>query len=256
MPRKAREKSGTGIYHIVLRGINQQQIFADDEDYRNMLEIIRECKELTGVEIYAYCLMGNHVHLLIKENKTEIGQFIKRVGIKFVYWYNLKYKRTGHLFQDRFKSEAVENNEYFITVIRYIHQNPQKAGLVRSISEYPYSSYKEYLEVLEGKKARIIDNELVFSVIPREVFLEVNEQIANEKCLDIEATVYARVTDQQAVKIIEKTTKCKNTAEFQKLEPDRQKKFIKKLHTKGLSIRQLSRLCGISKGIIEKQIKT
>ena len=63
MPRKAHKKSSTGIYHVMLRGINQQQIFSDDEDYNNMLQIIREYKESTGIDLYAYCLMGNHIHL-------------------------------------------------------------------------------------------------------------------------------------------------------------------------------------------------
>ena len=256
MPRKKREKSATGIYHVMLRGINQQQIFADVEDYKYMLETIREYKESTGVGIYAYCLMGNHLHLLIKENKIELSQFIKRVGTKFVYWYNLKYKRTGHLFQDRFKSEAVENNKYFITVIRYIHQNPRKAGIVQNLSDYPYSSYKEYLEAIKGRNTAIIDSDFVFEIIPKESFQEENEREANDICLDVESVVSVRLTDQEAVKIIEKTTKCRNTAEFQETDPVKQQKYIKKLHEQGISVRQLSRLCGISKGIVEKYIKT
>ena len=256
MPRRAREKSVTGIYHVMLRGINQQQIFADDEDYTNMQKIIREYKEATGVGIYAYCLMGNHIHLLIKENETEISQFIKRVGTKFVYWYNIKYKRVGHLFQDRFRSEAVENNQQFITVIRYIHQNPLKAGLVRRISEYRFSSYQEYIEALKGEKAPIVDSDFVFEIIPKESFIDINEIETNDKCLDVEAEICVRLTDQEATRIIEKTTKCKNVADFQKLDSDKQNKFIRKLHYKGLSVRQLSRLCGISKGIVEKHLKT
>lgn len=255
MPRKAREKSSTGIYHVMLRGINQQQIFADDEDYKNMLQIIREYKESTGIDLYAYCLMGNHIHLLIKENEIGIDQFIKRVGTKFVYWYNLKYKRTGHLFQDRFKSEAVENDEYFITVIRYIHQNPKKAGIVRNIADYPYSSYKEYIDAVKTGSTDLVDSEFVFGVIPQEKFAEVNEAETNEVCLDIDITAHIRVTDQQALGIIQKITKCKNATEFQMIDPQKQQICIKKLHEKGLSVRQISRLCGVSKGYVERSVR-
>jgi REP element-mobilizing transposase RayT len=88
--------------------------------------------------------MSNHIHLLIKEGKEDLGIVFRRIGSKFVYWYNWKYKRSGHLFQDRYKSEVVENDKYFLTVLRYIHQNPVKAGIVGSMIKYPWSSYNEY----------------------------------------------------------------------------------------------------------------
>ena len=129
MPRQARKKSNCGIYHIMLRGINQQQIFEDAEDYERFLDILKDCKEICEFELYAYCLMGNHVHLLIKEKKEPIEQIVKRIGSRFVYWYNVKYQRKGHLFQDRFKSEPVDTQKYFSTVLIYIHRNPIKAGI-------------------------------------------------------------------------------------------------------------------------------
>jgi len=131
MPRQARRKSESGIYHIMLRGINQQQIFEDEEDSLRFLETLLKYKEQCGYEIYAYCLMGNHIHILLKEGKENLTLVLKRIAGSYVYWYNWKYRRSGHLFQDRFKSEPVEDDEYFLTVIRYIHQNPIKAGIRR-----------------------------------------------------------------------------------------------------------------------------
>lgn len=87
--------------------------------------------------------MGNHVHILIKEGKEDLGNVMRRIGASYVYWYNVKYDRVGHLFQDRFKSEAVEDNRYLLSVLRYIHQNPLKAGIVSDIREYKWSSYKQ-----------------------------------------------------------------------------------------------------------------
>lgn len=97
----------------MLRGINQQQIFEDNEDFEKLLQVLKDCKAISEYKIFAYCLMGNHVHLVIKEGKEPIEQIMKRIATRFVYWYNVKYQRVGHLFQDRFKSEPVENNEYF-----------------------------------------------------------------------------------------------------------------------------------------------
>ncbi|MCL2672285.1 MAG: transposase [Clostridiales bacterium] len=124
MPRTARRKSENGLYHVMLRGINQQQIFHDNEDNEKFLAVLKECKKVSEFELHAYCLMGNHVHLLLRTGKEELEQIFKRIGVRYVYWYNWKYKRTGHLFQDRYKSEPVENDEYYFTVLRYIHQNP------------------------------------------------------------------------------------------------------------------------------------
>ena len=145
MPRQARKKSESGIYHIMLRGINRQQIFEDAEDCYKFLTILNEYKAISEYSIYAYCLMGNHIHLLLKEGTESLEQVFKRICGKFVYWYNAKYQRSGHLFQDRFKSEPVDTQEYLQTVIRYIHQNPVKAKLCKQISAYAYSSYAEYL---------------------------------------------------------------------------------------------------------------
>ena len=129
MPRQARKKSESRIYHVMLRGINQQQIFEEAEDCDKFLDVMRDCKEICQYDVYAYCIMGNHIHLLIKEGTETLEQVFKRICGRFVYWYNIKYRRVGHLFQDRFKSEPVDSNEYLLTVVRYIHQNPIKAGL-------------------------------------------------------------------------------------------------------------------------------
>ena len=146
MPRQARRKSKTGIYHVILRGINRQIIFEDEEDNDKAIETLSKYKEICGYRLYAYCLMGNHIHLLLKTEKDDIDLVIKRIAGSYVYWHNLKYRRIGHLFQDRYKSEAVESDRYLLAVLRYIHQNPQKAGLCKEISDYKYSSYSDYIK--------------------------------------------------------------------------------------------------------------
>ena len=133
MPRQAREKSSSGIYHVMLRGINRQNIFEDDRDRQRFIETILYYKTISNYELYGYCLMDNHIHLLIKEKDESISKAIKRICSSYVYWYNQKYERCGHLFQERYKSEVVETEGYFLTVIRYIHQNPIKAGLVKTL---------------------------------------------------------------------------------------------------------------------------
>ncbi len=231
----------------MLRGINQQQIFEDSKDFEKFLQILKDCKAISECKIYAYCLMGNHIHLLMQEVGEPIEQVMKRLETRFVYWYNTKYQRVGHLFQDRFKSEPVEDESYLLTVIRYIHQNPIKAGICRAVEQYQYSSYGEY-----SKNSDLIDRDYIFQIISEGDFCEFNKETVYNKCLDIEDKPKIRVTDEQAQKIIEKYSKCKSVAEFQALEIKFRDKCLKKFREKGLSIRQIGRLTGISFGTVRK----
>ncbi len=144
MPRNARKASATGIYHVVVRGVNRQDIFHDDDDRERYLLTLKRISEESNADIMGYCLMSNHVHLMIREGDSGISNIMKRMGASYAYWYNLKYGHAGHVFQGRFKSEAVEDNSYLVTLIRYIHSNPVKAHLVARAEDYPWSSCRGY----------------------------------------------------------------------------------------------------------------
>ncbi|MCT4566213.1 MAG: transposase [Maledivibacter sp.] len=251
MPRKAREKSSTGVYHAILRGINRQKIFEDDEDYEKLLETFKDHKEKSGYEIYAYCLMSNHIHLLIKEGKENLGTVFRRIGATYVYWYNWKYNRRGHLFQDRYKSEVVENDKYFLTVNRYIHQNPLKAGMVKKISEYPWSSYREYIE-----KSGLCDIDVTLNIFSEDrekairLFKEFSLEENNDKCLEYNQNM--RWKDPEAIDFIKGISRVQSPLEIQSFEKEKRNDIIKKCKEKGLSIRQIERLTGISFGVIRR----
>ena len=248
MPRQARKKSESGIYHVMLRGINQQQIFEDTEDCDKFIQILHESKAVSEFKLFAYCLMNNHIHLLIKPEKEPIEQVFKRIGARYVYWFNVKYQRVDHLFQDRFKSEPVEDDEYFLMVLRYIHQNPVKSGICKKVKDYKYSSYQEYIA-----KPWLVDTDFVFDMISKSEFVRYNNEANFDKCLEVEEIPKIRVTDEQAKRIIKKVSKCENSAEFQKLDMKLRDEYIAIFKQKGLSIRQISRLTGISFGIVRKK---
>lgn len=229
----------------MLRGINQQQIFEDWEDYEKFLEILKDCKVICEFKLFAYCLMGNHIHLLIQEGTESLEQVFKRLCGRFVYWYNVKYRRAGHLFQDRFKSEPVDSDDYFFTVLRYIHQNPTKAGLCKRVEDYAYSSYMEYFN-----ESSRVDRDDVLNLMTIDEFVGLNQQSTDTVCMDIADKPLVRVTDEQAKLLIQKISKCENASEFQDLDLDQRNKYLKKLREKGLSIRQLSRLTGVSFSVI------
>lgn len=231
----------------MLRGVNQQQIFEDGEDCDKFLQVLKDCKAISEFKLFAYCLMGNHIHILLQETNEPIELLMKRIATRFVYWYNIKYQRVGHLFQDRFKSEPIENDAYFLTVLRYIHQNPIKAGICKTVADYENSSYNEYF-----KSSDLIDSDFVFDLISKDGFTKFNSEKVFESCLDVEDKPKIKVTDEQAKKIIEKVSKCKNVAEFQTLDVKTRDKCLKKLRESGLSIRQISRLTGVSFNIVRK----
>ncbi len=248
MPRNVRVKSSSGIYHIILRGINKQRIFEDDEDSRYFLKKLKTYKEISEYEVYAYCLMNNHVHLLLKEGEESVGTVFRRIGASYVYWYNQKYNRTGHLFQDRFRSEPVETDQYFLTVMRYIHQNPIKAGIVEKIEDYLWSSYREY-----SQKPVICDTKFVLNMFSKvskdalDLWVKFINEKNNDQCLEYDG---GRLNDDEATELIKTVAKIKTPTDIQAYEKQKRNMLIKLLKQKGLSIRQIERLTGISFGII------
>lgn len=251
MPRKAREKSKNGNYHIILRGINKQIIFEDEEDNTKFLQTLNEYKNKSGYKIYGYCLMENHAHILLQEVEEGIETIMRRIGSSYVYWYNWKYKRCGHLFQDRYKSEPIENESYFLTVLRYIHQNPVKAGITKDIESYKWSSYNEFID-----KEEIADIDFVLKIFDSnrekaiEKFKTYHREINDEKCLDIEEKM--RLTDDEAIEVIKRICNLKSCLEIQKIDQHTRDKYLKRLKEESLSTRQITRLTGISRGIVLK----
>jgi len=252
MPRHARRKSESGVYHVILRGINQQIIFEDEEDNLKFIGILKTYKSICRYNISAYCLMQNHLHLLLKVNdenqdSDNIGTIIKRIACSYAYWFNMKYNRTGHLFQDRFKSEVVENDSYFMTVLRYIHENPIKAGLCDNLDGYRYSSFNDY----ENGDSSLIDISFTFSIMNMKQFVEFHREHCNYNGFD-SYTRSKRLNDINATAIIIKLFECESSTELQTYEKERRNRALKVLNENGLSIRQLNRLTGVSKGVIER----
>lgn len=244
MSRIARQISDSGIYHVVFRGINKQDIFEEAADYKKMLEILKSIKEDIQFEIYVYCFMSNHVHLLLKENKQgEISSIMKRLLTTYAMWYNKKYYRTGALIAGRYKSQPVDVDDYFLCVVRYIHQNPVKAKMVESVDMYKWSSYGAYID----KNDCITSTDFVYSLLPKEQFEEFHRQeerevfIVDDKIkLTDEAIRRAIITEYEV-----------EPMEIGGLPKKNRNALLAALKEK-YSIRQIERVCGISRGIISR----
>ena len=236
-----------------MRGINRQTIFEDEEDCKKFIQTMQRFKEICEYKIFAYCLMGNHLHLLLKEGKEPLETVMRRICGSYVLWYNRKYGRIGYLFQDRYWSQPVEDNEYLLAVIRYIFRNPIKAGIVTNIhNNYKWSNYMDYVK---GNNQTEIDFVLNIFNTDREIavreFIKHINKDNDEKCLEIQKK--QRITDEDAKKIIKTLCYIENAIDLQNFEIIRRNFYLKDLkESYGLSIRQIERLTGISRGIIQR----
>lgn len=256
MPRNSREKSKSGIYHVVLRGINRQDIFHTDEDFLNFLTIVKRVKAARQFQLYAYCLMRNHIHLLIHEQDEDIAKTMKRIGVSYAGWYNTQYERTGHVFQDRFKSEPVEDSQYLLTVLRYIHNNPVRAYMVTNPEEYKWSSCKEYYEdALPAEEVtnttRILEMFSVDKETGRILLRDFMKLQDFDQVLDIEKR--ERKSDAELQAHVEYLLDGQPVLRLTTMNKQERNSFLQQLKKlKGVTQRQIARVTGLNPNIIFK----
>lgn len=144
MARQWRIEFPGAIYHIMSRGNARQDIYRSDDDRKLFLSLLEDLSERYEIEVYAYVLMNNHYHLLLKTKHANLSKAMQWFGTTYTRKFNLIHLTSGHLFQGRFKSIIVENDAYLLRLSCYIHRNPLKAGIVQKLSDYPWSSYPFY----------------------------------------------------------------------------------------------------------------
>ena len=226
--RNPRRQGESNVYHIIARGTGKQLIFEDDQDRIKFLSFMSQACRESHVELYAWCLMGNHFHLLASAPIEDISSFIKKLCGWYARYFNDRHGRTGHLFQERFRSEPVESDEYLMTVVRYIHRNPDNSGIGR-YDTYPWSSYSEYIGT-----ERYCSTDFVLSLFGTiHVFIAMH-------ALDVEA----------ALAIARRTLGDIPVSDVKIFERGRRDALLRKLKDSGLSIRHIERITGISRSVI------
>ncbi|MCD6578875.1 transposase, partial [bacterium] len=144
MARKARIDIANYFYHVIARGQRKNPLFFSNEDREEFIAILKDLLKIFDILIYAFAIMGNHFHLLLYRGESSLSQFLKKLDTRYAIHFNKKYGTTGHVFQDRPKSFIILDNKYLGNSIKYIHLNPEKAGMVGNYNEYLYSSAKCY----------------------------------------------------------------------------------------------------------------
>lgn len=244
MPRRARSFSEGEYSHVMVRGINKENIFYDDEDRQRYLETMRRFSAETEVFILAWCLMSNHVHLLLRAERLP-DVFMKKLGCSYVPYFNRKYGRVGHLFQDRYRSEAITDEGYLFAVLRYIHMNPEKAHICK-MCDYRWSSYGEYL-----KPDKPAGMELILEMLGGpEGYIQFMDTADTGSYMDDDY----RFTDKEALELFFDLYP-EGAVSVQSLPRGERNSAIVKLCDAGLSAAQICRVTGLGKSVVYGVLK-
>lgn len=249
MPRKPRQLSALDIYHIVIKGVNSQLLFEESKDYLKYLEILEFQKENCDFDLFAYCLMSNHVHLLIRTNTVPLGSIFKKINTTYASWFNMKYNRSGPLQNGRYHSEPIESLDYLLSALRYIHRNPLKANLEKSIgAKYPWNSYQAYT----AQNDTLVDIKFILSEFNSiDDFIEYHSSDSDIVFIDIN-NIKRRIPDDVAIEIIKQSCNVNYPTAISNFSLLDRRNSIFLLHEKGISARQINRLTGIPRGTIDR----
>lgn len=255
MPRKRREKSPIGLYHIVLRGMNQQVLFESNADFERMISHINKAKNLVPFELHAYCLMSNHVHLLIEAEYEDVPMMVHNIKTTYARKYNIKVSRTGSLFESRYGSKAIYTLRQYRNTVRYIHQNPFKAKIIyiEELHKYKWSSMmafhnKESELILESTINRVLEQ------FTNDDFYEFHLYVTEEDAFEY---YFQRLSDQDAQNVIMKVLegRIEHLKDLQKMDIKERNEILIEIKQLGLPANQIARLTGLGRNTIQRAKK-
>jgi REP element-mobilizing transposase RayT len=166
MARKPRIEFEGGLYHVITRGNQRQKVFLEEKDFSKYLEFLKDYKDRYGFWIYAYVLMSTHVHLLIETGQVPLSKILQGINQRFTMYFNWRHGTVGHLFQGRYKAILCDKDPYLLSLVKYLHCNPVRAGIVGQPEDYRWSSHREYLGM---NKNGVVDKELLLGMFSKDI---------------------------------------------------------------------------------------
>lgn len=245
----------TGFYHVCARGTGKQLIFESDDDRWEFLELMRGCCREAGVTVVAWCLMGNHVHLVLADYEDRMSAAMHRLLLTYARRFNKRTGRTGHLFQNRFDRCSLDTDRHLMAAIRYVHANPQEAGIAL-IERYPWSSFAEYLRAFNDDVAKSFsDPSCVLELFgSAKGFLDYSLSMpdgSDPVIHDMDETEWERLAfaDKMAKRLGVPLNELKT------VPPSRRDGIIFALHDGGYTVREIERYTGISKSAVSRIVR-
>jgi len=252
MPRLPRKYGSTGIYHITLRGVDHQKLFLRDDDFVYFLNSLLRATTAGNAKVLAYCLMHNHIHLLLEEGSESVSETVKRFATSYAGHFNKKYMRVGPLYQSRFWSQAVEDDAYLLTVLLYIHFNPVKAGICERPEQYRWSSRW----ALTTSRSAVLNIGRLNELVPIEVLLaeEKTYDPAKTKELDLLGPNRPSNTwsDPEMWEMVIDIAPVTTGLEFRLLDNIIQRAAVRTWRATGISMRRIAQLTSYSRPIISQ----
>lgn len=246
MPRAARKESPTRLYHVTMRGIGRQLIFEDDSDKRSFLRKLREVIDRRQMDCLAWCLMENHVHLLLEGDLPVLSASMQKLETGYASRFNSRHDRVGHLFQGRFGSVPIIDEEQLFATTRYIHLNPVKAYGI-PVDKYLWSSYSEIV----GFSGVIANREKVMSL-----FGCAERFVAFHDCAVVEGedavSSLGRISNAEAARKVASILGGRPASEVKSLSRVERNAILRRLRSEGLTIKQIERLTSIGRNIIAR----
>lgn len=253
MPRHPRETSQSGIYHITSRGSGRRILFEDDIDKHRYLTKLRDLSRKRDIKLLAWCLMDNHVHLIVECDKDSLSEMMRQLNTSYASWFNGRHAHIGAVFQGRFSSTPIESDAHLLEAVRYIHLNPKDLGISNPLA-YRWSSYASYLG--ERSDAGLCHKERVMKAFGSVKKLAEFHDIGIDEAELVEFTPERpRLSGAEARRIaVRLFGESFSDAIAQASRSDRDAS-LSRLYQAGLSIRQIERLTGVGSSAIYRAKK-
>ena len=250
MPRMVRKMDRANYNHIILRGISEVPVFSDDEDRQRFLDQLAECAGEYDIEVHAYCLMKDHIHLLICVRNDCMSSFVQKLASRYVSYYNYKYSRRGSLFQGRFRHEPIRSPEYYLSVLRYIHRDPENSN-IGAVDSFKWSSYGEYEAGSKKTGSRIVVTgpalELLGGFENFCKFLACEDDIIG---MDVDNN--SEESDERIAIFVSRCLNIKTPRAINGMSIKSRNMLIREMRALGITASQISRLTGVSRSVIYK----
>lgn len=251
MTYQRRKQSEADIYHIIVRGSGKQLMFEDDEDRKMYLAGLSGALASLPAELYAWCLMGNHIHLLVHADIEIISYIMREVGRFYSQYFNKRHNRVGHLNQGRFRSIPIDSEEQLLVVARYIHQNPVKAGLSETC-RYKWSSYLEYLGVsCPEERPAVATRALMDCFGSLEAFVQFHEQDETGSTMPSSSKLVYKISDEDALDLMHATLEDRSLTTLPLDNKQQRDEILASLKDAGIPIRQIARITGVGRNIVQ-----